>query len=54
MEFKVVDTQAQPPQFLGLLTITQIDANTSVGRLQADQQLADRVQKGDEVSSEVQ
>jgi len=54
MEFKVVDTQAQPPQFLGILTITQTDTNTSVGRLQADQQLVDRVQKGDEVSSDVQ
>ena len=52
MEFRVVDTQAQPPQFLGILTVTQADANTSVGRLRSETQLADKIQKGDEVTSD--
>jgi hypothetical protein len=54
MQFKVVDTSAQPNQFLGILTITRADANTAVGRLQADAQLSDRVQKGNEVTTDLQ
>jgi hypothetical protein len=52
MEFRVVDAQAQPHQFLGILTITQADANSSVGRLLADSQSADKIQKGNEVTSD--
>jgi len=52
MEFRVVDTQAQPHQFLGILTITQADTNSAVGRLESDAQLLGKVQKGDEVTTE--
>jgi hypothetical protein len=54
MEFKVVDTQAQPPKFLGLLTITKAEPNYAIGRLKADDQDASRVDRGDEVSSDAQ
>jgi hypothetical protein len=53
MEFRVVDTQSTPQQFLGILTITSADTNTSVGRLQSDDQLAARIGKGVEVTSEI-
>jgi hypothetical protein len=54
MQFRVVDTQVDPHQFLGILTITRADVNSAIGRLQSDESLASRVQKGDEVSTEVQ
>jgi hypothetical protein len=53
MEFRVVDTQAQPQQFLGILTITQADANSAIGRLESDALLVDRVRKGVEVTTEL-
>jgi len=54
MEFRVVDSSAQPATFLGIVTVTQVENDTSIGRLRADQGLADRVGKGDEVTSDVQ
>jgi hypothetical protein len=54
MQFRVVDTQAQPQEFLGILTITQSDANSSTGRLQSDEQMVLKVRKGDEVTTEIQ
>ena len=54
MQFRVVDGAAQPPQFLGIVTVTEVDSDTSIGRLQADQSLADRVGKGDQVTADVQ
>jgi hypothetical protein len=54
MQFRVVDAQAQPEEFLGILTITQTDANSSTGRLQSDEQMVDKIHKGDEVTTEVQ
>ena len=52
MEFRVVDTTVEPHQFLGIVTITQADSNSSVGRLLADSQTADKIQKGNEVTSD--
>jgi hypothetical protein len=54
MQFRVVDTQADPHQFLGILTITRADVNSAIGRLESDETLASHVQKGDEVTTEVQ
>jgi hypothetical protein len=54
MEFRIVDTQSQPHQFLGILTITQADANSAIGRLSADAQSVDKVQKGNEVTTDLQ
>ena len=53
MEFRVVDTQSVPQQFLGILTITEADPNSSIGRLQSDDLLTARIGKGAEVTSEV-
>ena len=54
MQFKVVNTSAQPHQFLGLLTITRADSNSAIGRLNSDDQLSGKIQKGDEVTSDLQ
>jgi hypothetical protein len=54
MEFRIVDSSAQPPQFLGIVTVTEVQSDTSIGRLRADNGLADHVGKGDEVTSDMQ
>jgi seryl-tRNA synthetase len=54
MQFRVVDTQSQPQEFLGILTITQADANSAIGRLQSDDQMVAKIRKGNEVTTEVQ
>jgi hypothetical protein len=54
MEFRVVDSDADPHQFLGILTITQADSNTAIGRLQAAAESVGRVKKGNEVTTEIQ
>jgi len=53
MEFRVVDASAQPPQFLGIVTITRTEPNSAIGRLQAEAPSVARVSKGDEVTSDV-
>jgi hypothetical protein len=54
MQFRVVDASTSPSQFLGLLTITQADPNSSIGRLQAEAPAVQKVSKGDEVTSDIQ
>jgi hypothetical protein len=51
MQFRVVDAQQQ--KFLGIMTVTQADVNTSVGRIQAAGTI-DQVGPGDEVTSDFQ
>jgi len=53
MQFRVVDSQQQPPKFLGILTVTQADVNTAVGRIEAAGSI-DQVGPGDEVTSDFQ
>jgi chromosome segregation ATPase len=52
MEFRVVDANAQPQQFLGILTVTQADVNTAIGRINADSASLDKVSRGDEVTTD--
>src|ERR1700722_8855454 len=42
MEFRVVDSQSQPPKFLGIMTVTQADVNSAIGRLTADASSPDK------------
>jgi chromosome segregation ATPase len=52
MEFRVVDANSQPQQFLGILTVTQADVNTAIGRINADSTSLDKVSRGDEVTTD--
>jgi hypothetical protein len=53
MQFRVVDTSVQPHEFLGIVTVTQTQANSAIGRLQADARVQDQVRKGNEVTTDV-
>jgi len=53
MEFRIVDSQSQPPKFLGIMTVTQADVNSAVGRVNADPNSLSAVDRGDEVTTDV-
>lgn len=54
MEFRVVDSQTQPEKFLGIMTVTQADVNTAVGRVQGPEGAVDQVGPGDVVTTDIQ